>query len=125
MRSTRLIVAAAVASVMTVTLVGQSQTPRTAAAARPAAAAKPPLNPRTADGHPDLQGFYDLATLTPLERPAMFGNNLTLTQAAGQSARKAGGRSQGRCGAAERRQSCRATDWRRRIDRRRGQRGRL
>jgi hypothetical protein len=80
MRVTRLIVAAAVASVMTATLVGQSQTPRQAPAVRPAAAAKPPLNPRTSDGHPDLQGFYDLATLTPLERPAMFGNNLTLTQ---------------------------------------------
>ncbi len=26
--------------------------------------------PRTADGHPDLQGIYDLATLTPVERPA-------------------------------------------------------
>jgi hypothetical protein len=26
--------------------------------------------PRTPDGHPDLQGTYDLATLTPLERPA-------------------------------------------------------
>jgi hypothetical protein len=37
------------------------------------------VNPRTADGHPDLQGVYDIATLTPLERPAMFGNNLTLT----------------------------------------------
>ncbi|HEY1242306.1 MAG TPA: hypothetical protein VGF16_17200 [Bryobacteraceae bacterium] len=24
---------------------------------------------RTADGHPDLQGMYDLATLTPVERP--------------------------------------------------------
>src|SRR5262249_39820069 len=24
--------------------------------------------PRTADGHPDLQGIYDLATITPLER---------------------------------------------------------
>ena len=23
-----------------------------------------------ADGHPDLQGIYDLATLTPVERPA-------------------------------------------------------
>jgi len=80
MRSTRLIVAVAVASALTATLVGQSQTPRSSAAARPAAAAKPPLNPRTADGHPDLQGLYDLATLTPLERPAMFGNNLTLTQ---------------------------------------------
>jgi hypothetical protein len=26
--------------------------------------------PRLADGHPDLQGMYDLATLTPVERPA-------------------------------------------------------
>jgi hypothetical protein len=26
--------------------------------------------PRLADGHPDLQGTYDLATLTPIERPA-------------------------------------------------------
>ena len=26
--------------------------------------------PRTADGHPDLQGMYDLATITPFERPA-------------------------------------------------------
>src|SRR4051812_34301278 len=24
---------------------------------------------RTADGHPDLQGMYDLATITPVERP--------------------------------------------------------
>src|SRR5215831_5754316 len=26
--------------------------------------------PRTYDGHPDLTGMYDLAMLTPLERPA-------------------------------------------------------
>jgi hypothetical protein len=26
--------------------------------------------PRAADGHPDLTGIYDLATMTPLERPA-------------------------------------------------------
>jgi hypothetical protein len=31
--------------------------------------AKPYSPPLTADGHPDLQGTYDLATLTPLERP--------------------------------------------------------
>jgi hypothetical protein len=35
--------------------------------------------PRTPDGHPDLQGVYDVATLTPLERPTTFGNNLTMT----------------------------------------------
>src|SRR5437868_14837872 len=30
--------------------------------------------PRTADGHPDLQGFWNNASLTPLERPAALGN---------------------------------------------------
>ena len=43
---------------------------------RPPAAAKRAI-PRTADGHPDLQGMYDLATLTPVERPA--GTPLVLT----------------------------------------------
>src|SRR5262249_47913293 len=33
--------------------------------------------PRTPDGHPDLQGTYDLGTLTPMERPA--GSPLTMT----------------------------------------------
>jgi len=39
------------------------------------AAAQAPSNakaykvPRLADGHPDLQGMYDLATITPVERP--------------------------------------------------------
>jgi len=31
---------------------------------------KPASLPRTPDGHPDLQGIYDVATLTPLERAA-------------------------------------------------------
>ena len=56
---------------------GQSQT--AASSGRAGRRPSRPLNPRTADGHPDLQGIYDIATLTPLERPAMFGNNLTLT----------------------------------------------
>jgi hypothetical protein len=30
--------------------------------------AAPPELPRMPDGHPDLQGTYDLATMTPLER---------------------------------------------------------
>ena len=34
--------------------------------------------PRLPDGHPDLQGTYDLATLTPLERAA--GTNAVLTR---------------------------------------------
>ena len=40
-----------------------------------------PLNadiPRTADGHPDLSGTYDIATLTPLERPEAYGDSLFL-----------------------------------------------
>ena len=51
------------------------------AAARPVPVvgqgAKPYSPPRMSDGHPDLQGTYDLATLTPLERPA--GMNAVMT----------------------------------------------
>ena len=35
--------------------------------------------PRTPDGRPDLSGIYDTATLTPLQRPARYGNRLSLT----------------------------------------------
>ena len=35
--------------------------------------------PRTADGHPDLQGVWTSATITPLERPDEFGNRRALT----------------------------------------------
>jgi hypothetical protein len=38
--------------------------------------------PRLPDGHPDLQGTYDLATLTPLERPAGTKAVLTPDEAA-------------------------------------------
>ncbi len=36
--------------------------------------------PRTADGHPDLQGIWTNATLTPVERPKALGNKLVLTE---------------------------------------------
>ncbi len=36
--------------------------------------------PRMPDGRPDLSGTYDTATLTPLERPAQYGNQLSLTE---------------------------------------------
>jgi hypothetical protein len=35
--------------------------------------------PRTADGQPDLQGFWTNSTITPLERPAEFGTRLVIT----------------------------------------------
>src|SRR5213596_2013580 len=54
--------------------------PLAAQTSRPAA--RPSL-PRTPDGHPDLQGTYDLATLTPLQRTA--GSPLVLT---GEQAKK-------------------------------------
>src|SRR4051812_34934440 len=34
--------------------------------------------PRTADGHPDLQGTYDVATMTPVERPPAFNGRLSI-----------------------------------------------
>ena len=49
------------------------------AAARPAARA--PQVPRSADGHPDLQGFWSNATITPLERPAEFAGKEFFTEA--------------------------------------------
>jgi hypothetical protein len=35
--------------------------------------------PRTSDGHPDLEGVWSFATLTPLERPAEFAGRTFLT----------------------------------------------
>jgi len=40
--------------------------------------------PRTSSGKPDLSGTYNVATLTPLERPEEFGDNLYLTPAEAQ-----------------------------------------
>jgi len=54
-------------------------------AAAPAAgqartAATAPPAPRAPDGKPDLQGFWDFRTLTPLERPANLGGKKFLTE---------------------------------------------
>jgi len=35
--------------------------------------------PRTPDGHPDLQGVWENNTITPVERPDVFGNKEMLT----------------------------------------------
>jgi len=52
-----------------------------AQARRPAGPATPAAaNVRTSDGHPDFQGVYEIATITPLERPAQFGTRANLTR---------------------------------------------
>ena len=43
-------------------------------AARTQRTARSTAVPRLADGHPDLQGIWTNATITPLERPAQFAN---------------------------------------------------
>ncbi|MBZ5618529.1 MAG: hypothetical protein LAQ69_07380 [Acidobacteriia bacterium] len=53
-------------------------TPNPAAAQNAKAPAKTSSPRRMADGHPDLQGTYDLATLTPVERPS--GANAVYTK---------------------------------------------
>lgn len=37
-------------------------------------------SPRTADGHPDFTGTYDITTLTPVLRPASLGDRKALTE---------------------------------------------
>jgi hypothetical protein len=50
-----------------------------APAAKPAAKAAPYKAPRNWDGTPDLGGAWTNATITPLERPAQYGERLALT----------------------------------------------
>jgi hypothetical protein len=47
----------------------------------PSAKTKAGTIPRTPDGHPDLQGIWTNATLTPLERPAELTGKLNITDA--------------------------------------------
>jgi hypothetical protein len=49
-------------------------------AAIPAPAQKPWTPPHTPDGQPDLQGIWNNATLTPMERPAQYAGRPTLTE---------------------------------------------
>jgi hypothetical protein len=51
---------------------------RTGKTAAPATQAKRGKLPRTADGHPDLQGVWNFSTVTPLERPNELGGKQVL-----------------------------------------------
>jgi hypothetical protein len=67
---------------MALLLAGAISDPRNIDAQAPKAPAGKYSPPRTPDGRPDLQGVYDLATLTPLERPAGMKAALTDQEAA-------------------------------------------
>src|SRR6185295_16070972 len=74
--ATAFVLAGAAASLTSYTVFAQAPAAQPAApAAKPARAAIP----RLADGHPDLQGTYDIATLTPVDRPRGV-KNLVLTE---------------------------------------------
>jgi hypothetical protein len=47
----------------------------------PIAAQNKPEVPRTPDGHPDLQGIWTNATITPLERPGALAGKATVSDA--------------------------------------------
>lgn len=61
----------AVGSLAAVPVVGNAQST--------AAKAKTRTPPRTPDGHPDLQGTWNYATMVPLERPSEFTGKQALT----------------------------------------------
>jgi hypothetical protein len=67
---------------LTSTIAVVSLTRAQTAGQAPSGAPKPYAAPRMPDGHPNLQGTYDLATLTPLERPAGAKAILTAEEAA-------------------------------------------
>lgn len=67
---------------------GQSRPSEAARASRPSPPSSPSSSaaskravPRTADGHPDLQGTWFHGTLTPLERPVALGTKALYTAA--------------------------------------------
>lgn len=82
----RLIYASAVSAAVAVAAL--VATPALQAQSRPAVRATKSI-PRTADGHPDLQGMYDVATITQLERPTEFGNRPTLSNEEASALEKA------------------------------------
>ncbi|HLG57616.1 MAG TPA: hypothetical protein VI485_19895 [Vicinamibacterales bacterium] len=82
MRNRLLTVAGLLGVAVTVGITPARLTGQSPAVARPATTAAASSIPRMPDGHPDLQGMYDLATLTPIERPAGMAAVLTPAEAA-------------------------------------------
>lgn len=68
-------------AVMTLVLVSATAAPRGQASAGQRGSAQSWTPPRTVDGHPDLQGVFDYATATPLQRPAAFKDKPFFTDA--------------------------------------------
>jgi len=69
----------ALAVLFSLSLTGQ--TSNAAAKAAPGARSKTAGIPRTADGHPDFQGIWTNATITPMERPKAFADKPTISDA--------------------------------------------
>ena len=69
---------ASVTALAAMAAVSIAQTP---AAKAPAAKAKPAAIPRMPDGHPDFQGVWTNATITPMTRPPQFKDKATITDA--------------------------------------------
>ena len=80
MRMRWLLLVPALALLAATSTAAQSQ--RRVAATPKAASSNPTKSivPRTADGRPDLQGVWDFAQLTPLERPSDFANKESVTE---------------------------------------------
>jgi len=80
MKYERMLITAGAAAIVAIAAVHVDGQAPARPAAKPAAPAAKRDIPRMPDGHPDLQGMYDLATLTPVERPA--GTPLVLSDEA-------------------------------------------
>jgi hypothetical protein len=78
--STRILVSLSALALMAAATV-TAQTPAPAAKPAMAAKAKSAAIPRTPDGHPDLQGVWTNATITPMTRPTAFKDKPTISDA--------------------------------------------